>query len=115
MLHVNNDTQKRGTMFPVLFTDSKKNKTSWDCLVDMGATKSCINYDTYVKLGESKLRHKHVPTVTAADGGNLGAVGVTTLKIQLGDKLVQQDFIVCTHLKCNIILGIDFTRTNCAG
>ena len=102
-------------MFPVFFIGHRNNRMSWDCLVDTGATKSCMNYDMYVKLGESKLHQRCVPTVTAADGGNLGAIGITTLRIQLGDIQIEQEFIICTHLKHNIILGIDFTRTHCAG
>ena len=30
-------------------------------------------------------------------------------------EMIKQDFIVCTYLKQNLILGIDFTRLNCAG
>ena len=54
-------------------------------------------------------------TVTAADGGNLGAIGITTCKIRLGTEMIKQDFIVCTYLKRNVILGIDFAHLNCAG
>ena len=33
----------------------------------------------------------------------------------MGTETVKQDFIVCTYLKQNIILGIDFAHSNCAG
>ena len=68
-----------------------------------------------MKLGNGNLRQKRTPTVTVADGGNLGAVGKTTCKIQLGKEMIKQDFIVCTYLKQNLILGIDFAHLNCAG
>ena len=68
-----------------------------------------------MKLGNGNLRQKGTPTVTAADGGNLGAIGITTCKIQLGTETLKQDLIVCTYLKQNLILGIDFAHLNCAG
>ena len=68
-----------------------------------------------MKLGNGNLRQKGIPIVTAADGGNLGAIGITTCKIQLGKETIKQDFIVCTYLKRNLILGIDFAHPNCAG
>ena len=69
----------------------------------------------FMKLGNSNLRQHGIPTVTAADGGNLGAIGITTCKIRLGTEVVKQDFIVCTCLKRNVILGIDLAHLNCAG
>ena len=74
-----------------------------------------MNYNTFMKLGNCNLRHQGTPTVTAADGGNLGAIGITTCKICLGTETIKQDFIVCTYLKRNLILGIDFAHSNCAG
>ena len=82
--------------------------------MDTGATRSCMNYNTFMKLGNGNLRHKGTPTVTVADGGNLGAIGITTCKIRLGTENIKQDFMVCTYLKRNFILGIDFARLNCA-
>ena len=67
--------------------------------MDTGATRSCMNYSMFMKLGNGNLRQKGTPTVTAADGGNLGAIGITTCKIQLGTEMIKQDFIVCTYLK----------------
>ena len=68
-----------------------------------------------MKLGNGSLRQKGTPTVTAADGGILGAIGITTCKIWLGTQMIKQDFIVCTYLKRNLILGINFAHLNCAG
>ena len=112
--YINNDVQKRGTSFPIFFPESKDPENVWDSLMDSGATRSCINYDTFIKISNGNLRQRGTPMVTAADGGNLGALGITTCKIRLGTETVKQDFIVCTYLKRNIILGIDFARSNCA-
>ena len=50
-----------------------------------------------------------------ADGSDLGAVGTISCKIILGDIEVEQTFIICRHLRRNIILGTDFTKNNQAG
>ena len=78
---MNNDVQKRGTSFPIFFPDSKGPETIWDSLRDTGATRSCMKYSTLRKLGNGNLRQNGTPTVTVADGGNLGAIGITTCKI----------------------------------
>ena len=62
-----------------------------------------MNYNTFMKLGNGNLRQKGTPTVIAADGSNLGAIGITTCKIRLGTETIKQDFIVCTYLKRNLI------------
>ena len=49
---------------------------------------------------------------TAAD---LGAVGTLQCKITIGDIEVEQTFIVCWHLRRNVILGTDFAKENQAG
>ena len=53
--------------------------------------------------------------VVGADGSDLGAVGTITCKISLGDIEVEQTFIVCRHLRRNVILGTDFAKSNHAG
>ena len=50
-----------------------------------------------------------------ADGCDLGAVGMIECKITLGDIEVEQTFIVCRHLRRNVILGTDFAKSNQAG
>ena len=49
--------------------------------------------------------------VVGADGSDLGAVGTIECKITIGDIEVEQTFIVCRHLRRNVILGTDFTKT----
>ena len=97
--YINNDVQKRGTSFPIFFPDSKDPENMWDSLMDTGTTRSCMNYNTFMKIGNGNLRQQGTPMVTAADGGNLGAIGITTCKIHLGTETIKQDFIVCTYLK----------------
>ena len=111
--YINNDVQKRGSSFPIFFPESKDPETVWDSLIDSGATRSCMNYDAFIKIGNGNLRQRG--THTAADGGNLGASGKTTCKIRLGTETAKQDFIVCTYLKQNVILRINFAHSNYAG
>ena len=42
-------------------------------------------------------------------------MGIAKYTLTLGSKKVEQEFIVCKHLKRNIILGVDFAKKNCAG
>ena len=53
--------------------------------------------------------------VVGADSSDLGAVGTITCKISLGDIEVEQTFIICRHLRRNVILGTDFAKSNQAG
>ena len=53
--------------------------------------------------------------VVGTDASDLGAVGMIECKITIGDVEVEQTFIVCRHLRRNVILGTDFTKNNQAG
>ena len=53
--------------------------------------------------------------VVRDDGSDLGAVGKVQCKITIGDIEVEQTFIVCRHLRRNMILGTDFAKENQAG
>ena len=53
--------------------------------------------------------------VVRADGSDLGAVGTIKCKITIGDIEVEQAFIVCRHLRRNVILGTNFAKNNQAG
>ena len=75
---------------------------------------SCINYNTFRKLNE-QLTQRQVPRVIGVDGGDLGSMGIVQLTLRIGTSKVTQDFIVCRELKRNIILSVDFAKSNCAG
>ena len=82
--------------------------------MDTGAIRSCINYNTFRKLNV-QLTQREVPRVMGADGGDLGSMGTVELTLSIGANKVAQEFIVCRELRRNIILGVDFTKRNCAG
>ena len=83
--------------------------------MDTGATKSCINYNTFMRIRNPKWLTKTPPRVFAADGSDLGSMGIIQLNLKFGDKEVTQDFVVCRQLRRDIILGADFGKRNCAG
>ena len=83
--------------------------------MDTGATKSCINYNTFTKIRNPKWLTETPPRVFAADGSDLSSMGIIQLNLKFGDKEVTQDFVVCRQLRRDIILGVDFGKQNCAG
>ena len=67
-------------------------KTAWDtymslqididsnALMDMGATRSCMNYSTAYSLGKDQIKQFNTMQVVGADGSDLGAVGTISCK-----------------------------------
>ena len=74
-----------------------------------------MNYRTAHQVGKGIIKPFNRMQVVGADGSDLGAIGELTCKIEIGDTTVQQSFIVCKHLRRNVILGTDFTKKNYAG
>ena len=105
--------QRRGMTFP-LNIETRHKKSQFFALMDTGAMRSCINYNTFCKLN-IQLTQREVPKVMGADGGVLGSMGTVELTLSIGANKVAQEFIVCRELRRNIILGVDFAKRNCAG
>ena len=83
--------------------------------MDTGATRSCMNYSMAYKMGKNCIRQFETMQVVGVDGSDLGAVGTIECKITIGAVEVEQTFIVCRHLRRNVILGTDFAKNNQAG
>ena len=109
-----NNIQKRGTTFPVSI-QNKQTRIDSNALMDTGATRSYMNYSTAYKMGKNCIRQFKTMQVFGADGSDIGAVGMIECKITIGDIEVEQTFIVCCHLRRNVILGTDFAKNNQAG
>ena len=105
--------QRCGTTF-LLNIETKHKKSQFFALMDTGAMRSCINYNTFRKLN-IQLTQREVPKVMGADGSDLGSMGTVELMLSIGANKVVQEFIVCRELRRNIILGVDFAKRNCAG
>ena len=74
-----------------------------------------MNYSTAYKLGKNNIKQFKTMQVVWADGSDLGVVGMLQSKITIGNIEVEQTFIVCQHLRRNVILGTDFAKENQAG
>ena len=109
-----NNIQKRGTTFPVSI-QNKQTRIDSHALMDTRATRRCMNYSMAYKMGKNCIRQFKTMQVVGADSSDLGAVGMKECKIMIGDIEVEQAFIVCQHLRRNVILGIDFAKNNQAG
>ena len=105
--------QRCGTTFP-LNIETRHKRSKFFALMDTGAMRSCINYNTFHKLN-IQLTQREVLKVMGADGGDLGSMGTVKLTLSIGANKVAQEFIVCRELRRNIILGVDFAKCNCAG
>ena len=105
--------QRRETTFP-LNIEARQKTSQFFTLMDTGAMRSCINYNTFHKL-KAQLTQREVPKVIGADVGDLGSMGTVQLALRIGTNKVTQNFIVCRELRRNIILSVDFAKCNCAG
>ena len=74
-----------------------------------------MNYSTAYRLGKEQIKQFNTMQVVGADGSDLGAIGTINCKITLGDVVVEQTFIICRHLRRNVILGTDFAKNNQGG
>ena len=99
-----------GTMFPVTINSQVK----VNALYDTGATRSCMNYDTFFNLGLD-LEDKPAPHVRTASGTDMGAVGFTMLTFAINNHIFTQQFIVCRSQTRPLILGQDFCVSHCTG
>ena len=84
-------------------------------LFDAGAMKSIMSLEMYKKLKLEDLDTARIPHVVGASSESLGARGKTKCEININGRIFYQTFIVCEHLKRQIILGRDFSIQNCIG
>ena len=104
-----NEYQRRGTTFPVAIKTNGNYEHTF-ALMDTGASQSCINYTTFLKIRNPRWSTRSTPRVFTADGSDLGSMGIVQLMLKLGDKEVIQDFVVCRQLKRDVILGADLVN-----
>ena len=109
-----NEYQRWGTTFPVVIKTNGNYEHTF-AVMDTGASRSCINYTTFLKIRNPRWSTRLTPRVFTVDGSDLGSMGIVQLMLKLGDKEVIQDFVVCRQLKSDVILGADFGKQNCAG
>ena len=74
--------------------EARQKTSQFFALMDTGAMRSCINYNTFRKLNAQRTQ-REVPKVIGADGGDLGSMGIVQLALRIGISKVTQNFIVC--------------------
>ena len=85
-------------------------------LIDTGAGRCCMNEEQYRALGSPPLESQDVGfQLRTASGALMPGMGFLTCKLQVGDEIYQQQFIVCRQLAPGIILGRDFLSRNQLG
>ena len=95
--------------FPVSVQDKQVN-----ALLDTGAEKSCISMDLFGRLKLS-LNASRVPKLRNASGRDMVTHGVMTVKFQMGNMIISQEFVVCNELVRPMIIRQDFTVNNFIG
>ena len=86
-----------GTVFQIFANSSLDLKIN--TLLDTGAMKSVMSFDTYHKLKLDKLDTTSIPHVVGASGESLDARGRTRCEVNINGRTFFQTFIVCEHLK----------------
>ena len=99
-----------GTTFPVTINS----QVNIDASYDTGATRSCMNYDTFFSLGLD-LDDKPAPSVRTASGTDMVAIGFAMLTFAINNHVFTQQFIVCRSQTRPLILGQDFCVHHCTG
>ena len=79
-------------------------------LFDTGATCSCMSKQVFQKIA-SKIDLIRKPLkVNIASGATLGPIGIAPLHLNIEEQNFTHNFIVCTKLKQNLILGLHFAQ-----
>ena len=81
-------------------------------LIDTRAGRSCLSEEQYNQLGMPPLRpYPPRGAVRNASGEVMPGLGFTTCRVQIGDRVYTQEFVVLKQLLPQIILGRDFLST----
>ena len=89
----------------VAYVRGRVNEHCVEMLLDLGASCSVMRKD-YVS--QQDLEPIGLLKLVNADGRSLNPVGTTSLKVDLGNLMAHQTFIVVEHLSALVILGCDF-------
>ena len=85
---------------------------SCNVLIDIGATKSCVS-ETYFKfLPEQNIKNLQRVIICLATGSNLCPIGFATCEVEISNKKIQNNFIICKHPMHPVIIGRDFIYKN---
>ena len=80
------------------------------CLIDTGATISVMNFSTWKKLGEPKIRASSVGNILLGNNAQVVPEGVCTTNIRIGDKEYPINLVVIKNWRYEVIIGLDFLK-----
>jgi hypothetical protein len=88
-------------------------------LVDTGADVSVISATLFQRLSETghleywpKLLHRPSMQLRSATGNMVNVQGKTSMLLEVGGRIIQQEFLVVSGVKTDCILGADFLHHN---
>ena len=81
-------------------------------IIDTGANCSCINIEFHNQyFPQAKLQKLCTGSIKQASGGSIGAIGTIDIICKISNRTFKHKFIICTALKAQMILGLDFAQT----
>ena len=104
--------ENKKPMLMISLTINDSQNSIVPAIIDTGANCSCINmefHDQY--FPQMKLQKLRTGSVKQASGGSIGAVGTIDIICKIRNRTFKHKFIVCTALKAQMILGLDFAQT----
>ena len=79
-------------------------------LFDTGAAKSCLSRSFYDQLPKPPPLQAAFQSLSAANTGDLGVLGICELDVTFGCTEYPHRFYVCEHLQTPVICGMDFAN-----
>ena len=81
---------------------------SCNALIDTEAMRSCISETYFKSLSDQNNKNLQRVIVRSATWSNLCPIGFATCEVEIGNKKIQNNFIICKHLMRPVIIGRDF-------
>ena len=98
-------------MLMVSLTINDSQNSTVPVIIDTGANCSCINTEFHGQyFPGTKLQKLRTGHVNQASGGSIGAIGTMEIICKIRNRLFKHKFIVCSALKAQMILGLDFAQ-----
>ena len=104
--------ENKKPMLMISLTINNNQNSIVPAIIDTGANCSCINTEFHDQhFPQMKLQKLRMGNVKQASGSSIGAVGTIDITCKIRNRTFKHKFIVCTVLKAQMILGLDFTQT----
>ena len=99
-------------MLTISMTVNDASNSTVLAIVDTGANCSCVNTDFQSRyFPNTRLEKLRTRAVNQASGSSVGAIGMIEIVCTIEGQSYRHKFIVCSALKANMILGLDFAQS----